>query len=172
MFDRNFFSKNTVWVAKNLLGKKLVRIHRGKKIEVTIAETEAYHGHNDKASHASRGKTARTEVMFGNPGTIYVYLIYGMHYCLNFVTGKKNFPAAVLIRGIEVGGEFIKGPGRVSKFLKLDKKINKKKLSKKSGLWVEDGVKINRKKIKSSKRIGIDYAGPLWANKPWRFDIY
>lgn len=116
MLTKKFFEKNTLNIAKNLLGKRLIRVYRGKEITVRIVETEAYHGISDKASHASRGKTARTEVMFGRAGMIYVYLIYGMHYCLNFVTGKEGFPAAVLIRGIEVDGKFIKGPGEFQNF--------------------------------------------------------
>src|SRR3989344_1684125 len=90
-----FFEKPTLGVARNLLGKILVRKWRGKTIKGTITETEAYCGPEDKASHASRGRTKRTEVMFGEAWTIYVYLIYGMYYCLNIVTEKKDYPAAV-----------------------------------------------------------------------------
>lgn len=171
ILGRKFFEQNTLWVARELLGKKIVRIHRGKKIEGIITETEAYHGPNDKASHASRGKTERTKVMFGEAGTIYTYLIYGMHYCLNIVTEKKDFPAAVLIRGIYANGKAINGPGRVCKFLKIDKKLNEKTLSRKNGMWIAAGIKINPRKIKKLPRIGVDYAGPGWSKKHWRFYI-
>src|SRR3989344_4986750 len=90
---RKFFERSTLWVAKSILGKKLVRIYRGRRVEGIITETEAYVGPEDRASHASRGKTKRTEAMFGEAGTVYVYLIYGMHYCLNIVTDKKEYPA-------------------------------------------------------------------------------
>ena len=169
MLGKKFFERDTLWVAKNLLGQRIVRVYRRRKLEGIITETEAYHGFDDKASHASRGQTGRTAVMFGEAGNIYVYLIYGMYYCLNIVTGKKNFPAAVLIRGIFSDGEYISGPGRVTRFLKIDKKLNEKKLSRKSGLWVSGGIKVNSKRIKTSPRIGVDYAGKYWAQKPWRF---
>ena len=107
-----FFSKNTLWVAKNLLGRFLCRrLESGQIISAMITETEAYRGLSDKASHASKGRTKRTEVMFGPSGSIYVYMIYGMHHCLNIVTERKDYPAAVLIRGVEGAN----GPGRVCK---------------------------------------------------------
>ena len=164
---KEFFARDTLRVAKELLGKKIVRKINGKKIEGIISEVEAYHGPNDKASHASRGRTKRTEVMFGEAGVIYVYLIYGMYYCLNIVTGEKDFPAAVLIRGFFFGKEHVNGPGRVARFLNIDKSLNNKPLSKKTRLWIEDGIKP--KKFFCSSRIGIDYAGPIWSKKPWRF---
>lgn len=167
-----FFENDTFKVAEELLGKKLVRIYRGKRIEGIITETEAYVGPDDKASHASRGKTLRTEVMFGKAGVIYVYLIYGMYHCLNIVTGKKNYPAAVLIRGVTSNGEKISGPGKVCRFFHIDKTLNKKILSKNSGLWIAapKGRASPGLKIRVGERIGVDYAG-IWAKKPWRFYI-
>lgn len=156
-----------------------------RRIEGVINEVEAYAGLYDLASHASRGKTPRTEVMFGKPGNWYVYLIYGMHHCLNIVTECENYPAAVLIRGVilvkkhsnilqkNYGSRtsIIYGPGRVCKFFKIDRRFNKKPASKSAGLWIEDhGVKINPRHIKCGKRIGVDYAGK-WKDKPWRFWI-
>ena len=130
-----------------------------------ITEVEAYVGPRDLASHASRGKTPRTEVMFGKSGFWYVYLIYGMHHCLNIVTGKEGYPAAVLIRSVK--GTI--GPGRVCKFFRVDQEFNKKIASKKAGLWIEDhGVQINSRQIKKGKRIGVEYAGK-WKDKLWRF---
>lgn len=169
----NYFKKTTLWVAKNLLGKTLVRrlpfdSAQGKEklIKGIITETEAYVGHCDKASHASRGRTKRTEMMFGEAGTIYVYLIYGMYYCLNIVTEKKDYPAAVLIRGVFADGKNLNGPGKVCKYFHIDKTLNGKKLGRKTGLWLKEGIKV--KNIKTGKRIGVDYAGK-WVKKPWRF---
>ena len=136
-------------------------------ISAMITEVEAYVGPEDKASHASKGRTPRTEVMFGKPGYWYVYLIYGMHYCLNIVTEEKDYPAAILIRGVED----ISGPGRVTKYVGIDKGFNAMSASKKTGLWIEDrGAVIKPSQIKRGKRIGVDYAGE-WKDKLWRFYI-
>ena len=176
--QEKFFSRPTIAVAKSLLGKYLVRKWRGKIISAMITEVEAYDGLNDKASHASRGMTPRNIVMFGPAGRWFVYFTYGMHFMLNAVTGKEGYPAAILIRGVEG----INGPGRVTKFFHIDKKLNSKPISKKSGLWIEDrlarlsfneggGVKIKPSQIKKSPRIGVDYAGPVWAKKCYRFYV-
>ena len=155
-------------VARDLLGKYLVRRHSVKVSSLMITEVEAYVGPNDKASHASRGKTQRNEVMFGEAGRWYVYFTYGMHWMLNIVTGSKNYPAAVLIRGTDK----VKGPGRLTKYLKIDKKFNGSLADGKSGLWIEDrGCKIKPSGIVKTPRIGVDYAGPIWAKKPWRFYV-
>lgn len=128
-----------------------------------INETEAYRGAEDKACHASKGRTERTDVMFHTGGKIYVYLIYGIHWMLNFVTGPENEPQAVLIRGIE-GYD---GPGRVSKVLGINKSFYGEDLNVSERIWIEDnGDKVS---VKTGKRIGIDYAGEKWVNKPWRF---
>ena len=135
---------NIMKVAKELLGKFLVRRIGRREIAGMIMEVEAYIGPYDKASHASRGKTERTKVMFGKPGHWYVYLIYGMYYCLNIVTEKENYPAAILIRSVLVegpaspkGGRALQrgvyGPGRVSKCFKIDKRFNEKRSDKKRG---------------------------------------
>lgn len=132
-----------------------------------ITEVEAYVGQKDKASHASRGKTPRTEIMFGTSGYWYVYLIYGMYYCLNIVTEKENYPAAILIRGVEG----ISGPGRVTRYFGIDKNFNATSASRKTGLWIEDReVIIKPHQVKREKRIGVDYAGE-WKDKLWRFSI-
>lgn len=155
-------------MARDLLGKFLVRISKGKEISAMITETEAYDGPRDLASHASHGKTKRTEVMFGHPGYFYVYLCYGMHHMLNVVTREKDYPAAVLIRSVDKAA----GPGRVTKLFKIDKKFSEKFSSKKSNLWFEDrGVKIERNKIIKTPRIGVNYAGPVWSSKKFRFMI-
>ena len=108
--------------------------------------------------------------MFGEAGTIYVYLIYGMYHCFNIVTEKKDYPAAVLIRGVFADGKNIAGPGKISRHFYVDKRLNGKPLGRKTGLWIAapKGRASPRLKIGTGKRIGVDYAG-RWAKKPWRF---
>ncbi|MDE1924780.1 MAG: DNA-3-methyladenine glycosylase [Patescibacteria group bacterium] len=168
----DFFDRPALVVARDLLGKYLVRelpdpsTKPGiKAVAFMITETEAYFGFKDQGSHAHRGKTPRNTPMFGEAGTIYVYFTYGMHWMLNVVCGKKDFPAAVLIRS--AGG--VVGPARLTKALSIEKSLNSKKLGKASGVWIEDrGVKISPKKIKKTPRIGISNRG-VWTNKRWRF---
>ncbi|MBI4120875.1 MAG: DNA-3-methyladenine glycosylase [Parcubacteria group bacterium] len=162
----SFFNRPTTKVAKELLGMFLVRKVRGREVAHMITEVEAYDGFSDKASHAARGRTKRNEVMFAEAGTIYVYFTYGMHWMLNVVTGEKEYPAAILIRGVEG----ISGPARLTKALKIDKKFNTKKLGRKTGLWIEDrGVEIKKSDIRRTPRVGVAYAGPVWARRPYRF---
>ncbi len=165
ILKNNFFDRSSVIVAKDLIGKYLVRKVDGKIVRSKIIETEAYEGLNDKASHAHRGKTPRNTPMFSKPGTIYVYFTYGMHWMLNITCGKVGYPAAVLIRGVDVAI----GPARLTKKLRIDKSLNGKTLGRTSGLWIEDS---NEKlKIKRTPRIGIKYAGPIWEKKLYRFLI-
>ncbi len=160
-----FFKNDSVTVAKNLLGKVLVRRFDDRtEIRATITETEAYFGEEDLACHASKGRTPRTEVMYRDGGYVYVYLIYGMYWLLNFVTGSKNHPQAVLIRGIDLAS----GPGRVGKLLKLDKSFYDENLISSDRIWVEEGEESDVE-ITSTPRIGVDYAGSEWSQKPWRF---
>jgi len=168
ILKQNFFNRDAVIVAKDLLGKFLVRKISGKEISSIITETEAYDGPNDLASHASRGMTPRTEIMFGHPGYLYIYLCYGMHYMLNVVVREKNYPAAILIRSVDKAI----GPGKVTKLFKIDKKFNNKFASKKAKLWFENrGIKIEKNKIIKTPRIGVSYAGPIWSRKKYRFLI-
>ena len=154
-------------VAKKLLGKYLVHRRGGKNISLMITEVEAYLGLDDKASHASRGKTERNKAMFDEGGRWYVYFTYGMHWMLNIVTGPKDYPAAVLIRGTDK----VQGPARLTKYLEIDKKLNGKLADIKSGLWIEDrDYKIKPSEIIKTPRIGVDYAQE-WAKKPRRFYI-
>ncbi len=156
-------SSNTVSLAKRLLGKHLV-LKNGEAHMIT--EVEAYDGPDDLACHASRGRTKRTEVLFSPGGIWYVYLIYGMHEMLNLVTGPQDYPAAILIRGLEG----ISGPGRLTRALNIDRRFNGLEATPQIGLHIEDrGTKIVRKRIKTTPRIGIDYAGPIWSQKPYRF---
>ena len=135
--------------------------------EAMITEVEAYRGLEDNASHASRGLTPRTHIMFDQGGVWYVYLIYGMYHCLNIVTERQGYPAAVLIRSVTR----ISGPGRICKFFSIDRALNGKQAIPSNGLWIEDrGIQIVPAHIKKSPRIGVDYAG-VWAQKPWRFFI-
>ena len=162
--SRNFYNRKTLTVAKELLGKYLVRRIDRKTVRVKITETEAYCGFHDLASHASKGLTPRTKVMFGPAGFTYVYLIYGMYNCLNIVTEKEGYPAAVLIRGVEG----YNGPGKVCRFLKIDRALNNIDITRSKDVWIENGSSPD--KIKTGKRIGVDYAGK-WKNKLWRFTL-
>ncbi|MBI2046463.1 MAG: DNA-3-methyladenine glycosylase [Parcubacteria group bacterium] len=165
VLNEKFFCRDTRVVARELLGKFLVRRVGKKEKALMITETEAYDGPDDKASHAHRGKTARNAVMFGKAGRFYVYLVYGVHQMLNIVTDKNGYPAAVLIRS---AGEY-DGPGKLSKILRINRQLNEKKAMRTSGLWIEDrGMIIPKKEIKKTPRIGVAYAGE-WAKKPYRF---
>jgi len=164
-----FQADDAVTLAPWLLGKTLVRARPGGCVSRhLITETEAYNGADDKACHASKGRTARTAVMFQPGGVWYVYLCYGVHEMLNLVVGPEGFPAAVLIRGLHD----VSGPGRLTKQLAIDRKLNGLVASPASGIHLEDnGIAVPRKWIQIAPRIGVDYAGPVWAKKPWRFTL-
>ena len=179
----SFYEQKTIDVAKQLLGKYLVRKHPEGKTIGRIVETEAYIGPQDLACHASRGRTARTEVMFGPAGHAYVYFIYGFYNMLNLVTEATNYPAAVLIRAVEPmdGIELMKtrrqngslrnlssGPGKLCKAFAVDRTLNGADLSG-NVLYVEDRSEPAAK-IRATPRIGVDYAGK-WKSKPYRFLI-
>lgn len=149
-----------------MLGKHLVRdFGNGEVLRSAIVETEAYLGTEDLASHASKGRTPRTEIMFAEGGVIYAYLIYGVHWMLNIVTGPAEHPQAVLIRGIED----VIGPGRVGKAIQLDRSFYGEDLGTSPRIWIEDH-KVDGDII-ASTRIGVDYAGAVWKNKLWRFEL-
>lgn len=161
----DFYKQNAIIVAKNLLGKKIERIHKdGTSNLYTITASEAYLGEEDKACHASKGRTARTEVMFQRGGLIYVYLIYGIHWMLNIVTGDLNSPQAVLICGLDN----IRGSGRIGKLLKIDKSFYGEDITKSNRIKIYDAPII--KKFDQLPRKGINYAGAEWINKLWRFE--
>lgn len=167
VLKRDFYARSALVVARQLLGKVLVRRVDGRELAAPIIETEAYIGPHDLACHASKGRTPRTEVMFGPAGCWYVYFIYGIHWMLNVVTNDVDHPAAVLIRG---AGEWT-GPARLTKAMRIDKALNGAEASRSSGLWIEDrGIKIARGAIERTPRIGVDYAGH-WANRPYRFVV-
>jgi DNA-3-methyladenine glycosylase len=167
---RSFYAQETLTVARDLIGMHLV--HRGPHGRQVgrIVETEAYKGPTDLAAHSSKGRTARTEVMFGPAGHAYVYLIYGFWYCLNFVTADHGVPHAVLIRAVEpISGidNTTHGPGLLCRALHIDKSLNGADLTL-GQLWVEKPATFRKPKIQRATRIGVDYAG-TWAKKPWRF---
>ncbi len=166
---RSFYNRPTLQVARDLLGQLLVRKYRGKLRRYVITEVEAYIGQDDPACHACRGKTPRNQVMFGPPGHAYVYFIYGMYFCLNIVTERKGFPAAVLIRGIKTlstpADGLYDGPGKLCRELKITKSLNGADVVRGDKLWVEPGRKPTR--IQKTPRIGIKKG----RNKQWRFLI-
>jgi DNA-3-methyladenine glycosylase len=168
---QSYFSRSTLVVARSLLGKYLVRRNGAGTLAGKIVEVEAYVGPHDLACHASKGRTLRTEVLFGPPGISYVYLIYGMYHCLNVVTEKADYPAAVLIRAVEADGQLIDGPGRLCRAFSIDRSLNRIDMTARRHLWFEDrGAKVPQRKIGTFPRIGVDYAG-TWADKPYRFRI-
>ncbi|HEY1266247.1 MAG TPA: DNA-3-methyladenine glycosylase [Candidatus Binatia bacterium] len=181
---RSVYAQPTLQVARRLLGKYLVRRHPDGRTVGKIVETEAYVGEHDLACHASRGRTARTEVMFGPPGHAYVYFIYGVYYCLNIVTEEVGHASAVLIRALEPveGVELMEkrrgtdkllslasGPGKLCLAMAIDKKLNAVDMARGNVLYVEDRGEPPPKII-ATPRIGVDYAGK-WKDKPWRFLI-
>ncbi|MBM4134100.1 MAG: DNA-3-methyladenine glycosylase [Nitrospira sp.] len=169
---RSFYEKPTLTVARNLLGKYLVRERAGGLFSGRIVEVEAYVGPEDRASHASRGKTKRTEIMFGQAGLTYVYLIYGMYHCFNIVTEREGYPAAILVRAVELeSGELVDGPGKLCRQLDISRAHNRHDLTLGKQLWVEDrGERLAPRMIVRAPRIGVEYAKE-WAKKPWRLRI-
>jgi DNA-3-methyladenine glycosylase len=171
ILQRQYFDRPTLEVAKSLLGKYVVREMKTSVQAGRIVEVEAYIGPHDLACHASKGRTKRTEVMFGNPGVAYVYMIYGMYHCFNIVTEREGFAAAVLVRGVELQEptRLISGPGRLCRLLEIDRSLTGLDLTAGKILWLEDrGEGVAHRQILRSPRIGVDYAG-AWAQKPWRF---
>lgn len=170
-------------MARRLLGTRLVRILDGARLSGIISETEAYMGGDDSASHAFRGRTPRNQVMFGPPGYAYVYFVYGMHNMLNVVTGEEDIPWAVLIRAIEPqeGIDTIRtrrngrnglcnGPGKLCQALGIDRQLNGWDLTRGQRLWIEAGHDVAEADIRTSPRVGIDYALPEHRNLHWRFE--
>jgi len=181
--NRAFYEQSTVEVARQLLGKYLVRCHPDGTTIGRIVETEAYVGPQDKACHASRGRTRRTEIMFGPAGHAYVYFVYGVHHMLNIVTEGVDFPAAVLIRalepemgidlmqlrrGCEQRHELCSGPGKLCQAFEIDRSLNGGDVCG-DVLYLEDRGEP-APKVVTTPRVGVDYAGK-WKRKPWRFLI-
>ncbi|HNZ10843.1 MAG TPA: DNA-3-methyladenine glycosylase [Smithellaceae bacterium] len=183
LLNQNFYNRPTLEVARDLLGKKLVRRMDGVELSGIIVETEAYCGSGDSACHAHRGRTERNAVMFGPPGRAYVYFTYGMHYLLNLVTEKEGNPSAVLIRAIKAvsgleemqarrkrrGKELTNGPAKLCQALGIDKTFNGWDVTRGNQLWVENYQYANPLTISSTPRIGIDYACKKDREALWRF---
>jgi len=191
MIPLKFYNQSTLKIAQALLGQFIVREINGRKLMGKIVETESYVGFNDLASHASRGKTDRTKIMFGPAGHAYIYLIYGMYCCFNIVTEKKDYPAAVLIRAVEPiegidqmlknrklqspisNSKFLisisNGPSKFCQAFAIDRKLNDHALNKKP-LYLIKGEKIKPSQMVKATRIGVDYSGE-YAKKKWRFYI-
>jgi DNA-3-methyladenine glycosylase len=185
---RQFFARNTVAVARQLLGKRLVRLEGGRRLTGIIVETEAYRGEEDLACHARAGRTPRTDVMYGLPGHAYVYFTYGMHWLLNFVTESEGFPAAVLIRaispteGLEViaarrNGQppkrWTDGPAKICQALGIDGEQNGIDVcAQESGILVEKCKTIPESSVTRSPRVGLNTVPEPWKSIPWRFLVH
>ena len=163
----SFFQQDVLAIAPLMPGMVLCRrFADGVVWRATITEVEAYRGEEDLACHACKGRTARTEVMYHSGGCIYVYLVYGMYWMLNVVTGQPGDPQALLIRAVDG----INGPGRLGRMLQLDKSFYGEQLSGEQRLWLEYGKPLDG--INAFPRIGIDYATEPWRNMPWRYTVY
>jgi len=180
---RDFYQRSTLTVARELLGKRLVRVVDGQRLSGIIVEVEAYVGEDDAACHAACGRTSRNEAMYGPPGHAYVYFIYGMHHCLNAVTEEEGFPAAVLIRalepleGLEImrryrsgkrDRELTNGPAKLCQALAIGRSFNEVDLCTSKALFIEEGPMAAPEEIEASPRIGIK-ADELARSVPWRF---
>jgi len=169
---RAFYDRDTVTVARELLGKHLVHVSRGVERIGRIVEVEAYLGPHDLASHSSRGLTNRTRIMFGPPGHAYVYLVYGIHWCMNVVTEREGHASAVLLRAVEpvknVAGS-PRGPGRLCKAMHIGRRLNGHDLVSED-LFIADPLGAGMPGIVTRPRIGVDYAGS-WARRHLRFYI-
>lgn len=184
---RSFFERDTLIVARELLGRKLVREISGRRISGYITEAEAYIGEQDLACHAHVGKTRRNAVMYGPPGHAYVYFTYGMHWMFNCVTGTQDFPAAVLLRSIHPleGLDFIaahrngqpeplwcNGPAKICQALAIDGALNGVDLCQSSSpIQIENGIRIPPTLIATTARVGINSVPEPWRSMPWRFVV-
>ena len=182
--ERGFYARDTVSVARELLGQQLVRILDGQRLSGRIVETEAY-VQGDEACHATRGKTNRTEVMFGPPGHAYVYFIYGMHHCLNAVTEREGFAGAVLIRALEpLEGlqtmharrngrperQLTNGPGKLCQALAVGREMNGVDLVRSEVVFIEADARVDDKVVLTTPRINVR-GDELALTFPWRFVI-
>lgn len=187
LLPRSFFERDTRIVARELLGKRLVRQIAGMRISGYITEAEAYIGEQDLACHAHVGKTRRNAVMYGPAGHAYVYFTYGMHWMLNCVTGTEDYPAAVLLRsmhpieGLEVIAVnrkgrpkhlWCNGPAKICQSLEIDGTLNGADLCESvSPILIEEGIQIPSNLIAATARVGIDSVPEPWRSMPWRFVV-
>jgi DNA-3-methyladenine glycosylase len=170
--DRAFFAREATTVARELIGTILVRRVRGKEFRARLVEVEAYLGPHDLAAHSSKGRTARTEVMFGPAGHAYVYLIYGMHEMFNIVTGGVDDAQAVLVRAAEPLDGWdanLSGPGRLARAMQITRALNGEDLTRSGGLYVAPAPPGSpRPRVGRAVRVGVDYAG-IWKDELLRF---
>jgi len=185
--SRDYFARNTVQVARELLGTRLVRLEGSQRVGGIILETEAYRGEEDQACHARAGRTPRTQVMYGQPGHAYVYFTYGMHWMLNFVTEPEGYPAAVLIRAImPVEGVLLierrrnsippahwtDGPAKLCQALRIDGEQHGTDLcAPEAEILVEAGVDVPDSQVAISPRVGLNAVAEPWKSMPWRFRL-
>ncbi|MBR4035182.1 MAG: DNA-3-methyladenine glycosylase [Oscillospiraceae bacterium] len=162
--DRNFFAQDGYVLAQQLIGKYICRYIDGNIIRLQITETECYLGTEDTACHAHKGKTPRTQIMWQPGGVCYVYLCYGIHNLLNFISGGENQPQGVLIRGVKG----YSGPGKLTKALQIDRSFNGEDLITSDRIWLESGDSLP---YKATPRIGIGYASEKDQNALWRFVV-
>ena len=184
---RDFYDRPTLQVARELLGKTLIRTEDGVEIGGVIVETEAYIGEDDQACHARAGRTDRTEVMYGEPGRAYVYLNYGLHWLFNIVTETPGYPSAVLIRairptigidrirarrGAQPEADWTNGPGKLSQALGIDGTLNGTDLTvPNSSISVLDGDWISDSRVTTTPRVGLNKVAEPWKSIEWRFLI-
>jgi DNA-3-methyladenine glycosylase len=170
LLKAEFFARDTLGVARDLLGKLLVRELDGEVRWGRLVEVEAYCGPEDRAAHSWRGLTPRTSTMFGPPGRAYIYFIYGIHHCLNFVTRPEGEPQAVLVRALEPGPGVgrCSGPGLVCRSLSIDRALDGAPLRPPGLYLLDDGFQPKPSAVFQTRRIGVDYAGE-WSERPWRF---
>lgn len=170
--SREFYNRETITVAQELLGKYLVHKSNGIERVGRIVEVEAYLGPHDLAAHSSKGLTPRTKVMFGPPGHAYVYLIYGMYYCMNVVTEKEGHASAVLLRALEPIKNLqmrTQGPGLLCKAMHIDKRLHGHDMLSRD-FYIAENDESKPFTVIKTKRIGVHYAKE-WADKPLRFYI-
>jgi DNA-3-methyladenine glycosylase len=181
----DFFDRDVVIVARNLLGMRLVRRLDGTRLSGIIFETEAYNGEQDLACHARAGRTARTVVMYGPAGRAYIYFTYGMHWLLNCVTGPQGYPAAVLLRGIvplegldlmaerrsgRKREQWCNGPAKLCQALAITGTLNGYDLCVPQGeLFIEMGERVPDPAVRTTPRVGINSVPDPWRSMPWRF---
>ena len=169
---RSFYNRDTVLVARELLGKLLVHTSAGAQRIGKIVEVEAYLGPHDLAAHSARGLTPRTKVMFGPPGHAYVYLIYGMYHCMNVVTERTGHASAVLLRALEPVSDITErtcGPGLLCRAMKIDRRLNGHDLLSEN-FFIASSTEAESFAIVKRPRIGVDYA-KHWAKRHLRFYI-
>jgi len=183
----SFFSRDTVQVARDLIGKRLVRLEGNQRISGIILETEAYRGEEDLACHCRVGRTSRTEIMYGPAGRAYIYLIYGMYWLLNFVTETEGFPGAVLIRAIAPGEgkeiiaqrrgnqpekNWTDGPGKICIALGINADFNGlNTCAPQAKIFIENGQSPDPEQIITVPRVGLESVPEPWRSIPWRFVV-